>query len=94
VLLDLLHHAIEVGIASTEHPCKLVPSAFGNLLAVYDHVELAGLAGDEDGFQAQPLLNSSRETRGFYLIAVSRRAVEDLDFHSVHQSILRTSSSS
>jgi hypothetical protein len=88
VLLDLVDHALEIGIACTKAPREPVPTTPGNLLAVYDYVKLSDLTRDEHGFHAYTLLDRSRETRDLRLIAMSRRAVNDLDFHSVLQSVL------
>jgi hypothetical protein len=52
VLLDLLDHTIEIGIASAETSCNPIPATLNNLLAVHDHIELSGLTGDELGFRA------------------------------------------
>jgi hypothetical protein len=88
MLLDLLDHALEIGIACSKAPREPVPTTLGNLLAVYDYVKLSGLTRDKDGFHFQTLLDDSRETRDLRLIAMSRRAVNDLNFHSVPQSVL------
>jgi len=79
----LLHHAIEIGIAGAKSPCEPVPAAFGNLLAVGDHLELTGLTGGSDGFKVEAPLDEGHETRDLGLVVLSRRAVNDLDLHSV-----------
>jgi hypothetical protein len=52
---------------------------------VRDHVELAlrALSGLR---LVAPVLQLSRETRGSFVVAVSDRAVEDLDAHAAHPS--------
>jgi hypothetical protein len=86
VLLKLLDHAIQFGIACPKFPCKPVPTALGNLLAVSDHLELPGLARRNDGFNAEALLDKGHETRDLGVVVLSRRAMNDLDLHSVFQS--------
>jgi hypothetical protein len=84
--LQLLHHAIEIGIAGAKAPCEPVPAALGNLLAVSDHLELTGFPRSRDGFNVKAPLDEGHETRDLGLVVLSRRAVNDLDLHSVLQS--------
>jgi len=42
VLLELLDHVIEIGIAGAKAPCEPVPTALGYPLAVSDNLELTG----------------------------------------------------
>jgi hypothetical protein len=88
VLLELLDHAIEIGIAGTKAPCEPVPTALGNPLAVSDHLELTGLTRRNHGFNVEALLDEGHETRDLGLVVLSRRAVNDLDLHSVLISLL------
>ena len=52
---------------------------------VRDHVVLALLALDRVSVETL-LLQLSRETRGSFVVAVSDRAVEDIDAHAAHRS--------
>jgi hypothetical protein len=83
VLLELLDHAVEVGIAGAKAPCEPVPTALGNPLAVSDYLELPDLSRRSDSFNVQALLDEGHETRDLGLVVLSRRAVHDLDLHSV-----------
>jgi hypothetical protein len=80
-LLELLDHAIEIGIAGSKAPCEPVPTALGNPLAVSDHVELAGLPRRNDSLNVEALLEEGRETRDLGVVVLSCRAVNDLDLH-------------
>jgi hypothetical protein len=91
VLLELFNHALEIGIAGTETPGEPVSTALGNFLAVGDYLELAGLAGSDDGFNAEALLDEGHETRDLGLVVLSRRAVDDLDFHLFSKLLIRSS---
>ena len=62
-LLELLDHAIEIGIAGAEAPCQPVPIALGDPLAISDNLELTGLPTRKDGFNVEALLDEGRETR-------------------------------
>jgi len=86
VLLELLDHAIEIGIAGAKAPCELVSTALGYPLAVSDNLELTGLTRRNDGFNVEAILNEGHETRDLGFVVLSRRAVNDLDLHSVLQS--------
>ena len=55
MLLELLDHAIEIGISGTKAPCEPVPAALGNPLAVSDNLELTGLIRHSDGFNVEAL---------------------------------------
>jgi hypothetical protein len=81
VLLELLDHAIEIGITRAETTRQPVSTALGNLLAVSDYRELAGPTRRERRFNAEALLDEGHETRDLGLVVLSRRAVNDLDFH-------------
>ena len=85
MLLELLDHAIEIGIAGTKAPCEPGPAALGNPLAVSDNLELTCLPRRNDGFNVEALLDEGRETRDLGLVVQSCRAVNDLDLHSVPQ---------
>jgi hypothetical protein len=80
-LLELLDHAIEIGIAGAEAPREPVPTALGNPLAVSDDLELTGLPRRNDGFNVEALFDEGRETRDLGLVVLSCRAVNDLDLH-------------
>jgi hypothetical protein len=82
-LLQLLNHAIEIGITSAKFSCKPISTALSNLLAVGNHLKLAGLARPVHGFNAEPLLDEGRETRDLGLVVVSGWTGNYLDFHSV-----------
>jgi hypothetical protein len=86
VLLDLLDHAIEVGVACAKAPREPVSTALGYPLAVSDNLELTWLTRRNDGFNVEAILNEGHETRDLGLVVLSRRAVNDLDVHSVLQS--------
>jgi hypothetical protein len=83
---ELLDHAIEIGIARAKAPSEPIPTALGNPLAVSDNLELADLPWRNDGFNVEALLDEGHETRDLDLVVLSRRAVNDLDLHSVPQS--------
>jgi hypothetical protein len=68
LLLELLDHAIEIGIAG-------VPTALGNPLAISDNLELAGLPRFIAGFNIEALLDEGHETRDLGLVVLSCRAV-------------------
>jgi hypothetical protein len=82
-LLELLDHAIEIGIAGAKAPCEPVSAALGNSLAVSNYLELSGLARGSHGFNTEALLDQGHETRDLSFVVLSRRAVNDLDLHSV-----------
>ncbi len=86
VLLELLDHAVEVGVAGAKAPCEPVSTALGYPLAVSDNLELTVLTRRNDGFNVQAILNEGHETRDLGFIVLSRRAVNDLDLHFVLQS--------
>jgi hypothetical protein len=83
VLLELLDHALEIGIAGAKSPSDPVPTALCNPLAVSDHFELADATMRNHGFNAEALLDEGHETRDLGLVVLSGRAVNDLDLHSV-----------
>jgi len=83
MLLELLDHIIEIGIAGAKSPCEPVPTPLGNSLAVHDHVELTGLARRTGGIDIQALLDEGHETRDLGLVVLSSRAINDFDLHSV-----------
>jgi len=56
-LLELLDHAIEVGISGAETPCQPVSAALSDPLAVSDNFELTGLPRSKDGFKIEALLD-------------------------------------
>jgi len=79
--LDLLDHAIEIGIAGAKAPCEPVSTALCNPLAVSDNLELTGLPRRNNGFNVEALLDEVRETRDLGFVVLSCRAVNDLDLH-------------
>ena len=81
--LDLLDHAIEIGIAGAKAPCEPVSTALGYLFAVSDNLELTGLPRRNNGFNVEALLDKGRETRDLGFVVLSCRAVNDLDLHLV-----------
>ena len=87
VLLEPLDHDIEIGIAGAKAPSEPVPAAFGDSLAVRDHLELTDPARSSHGLNAEALLDEGHETRDLGLIVLSRRAVHNLDLHSVLRSV-------
>jgi hypothetical protein len=87
VLLELVDHVIEIGIASAKAPCEPVPTTFGNPLAVCEHLELTRFTGCQDGFDAHALLDEGHETRDLDLVVLSSRAVNNFDLHSVLESV-------
>jgi len=86
VLLKLLDHAIDIGVAGAKAPREPVPAALGYPLSVSDNLELTGLTRRKDGFNVEAILDEGHETRDLGFVVLSRRAVNDLDFHSVLQS--------
>lgn len=52
MLLNLLDHRLEIGIASAKLPCEPVPAPLGNPFAVGDHLELAGLTSGKEGINS------------------------------------------
>jgi hypothetical protein len=55
IFLNLLHHAVEIRITGAKSPRKPVPAALSNPLAVRKHLELAGLPGSSNRFNAGAL---------------------------------------
>ena len=83
VFLELLDHALEIGITGAKAPGEPVPTALGNPLAVSDDLELTGLTRHGDSINVEALLDEGHETRDLGLVVLSRRTVNDLDLHSV-----------
>jgi hypothetical protein len=80
-LLQLINHAIQIGIACAKASGEPVAAAFYNWLSISQHRKLAGFARCNHGINAQPLFNQGRETRSLGFIVSSRRAGKDLNFH-------------
>jgi len=80
-LLQLLNHAIEIGIARAKAPGKPVSTTLGNALAVGNYLKLAGFARCNLGVNAEPLLDKVRETRDLGLIVLSSWAGTYLNLH-------------
>lgn len=81
VLLELLDHTFQIGIASAKAPCEPVSAAFRDPCTVSDHRELTDLARRKDGVNIEALFDEGHETRDLGLVVLSRRAVNDLDLH-------------
>jgi hypothetical protein len=88
LLDELLDQTIEIRIAGTKASCEKIPPAFGNPIAVHQHIELTSLTGRENGCYVQALLDEGHETRDLDLVVLSGRAVNDFDLHSVLQTLL------
>jgi hypothetical protein len=73
-LLELLNHAIGIGVAGAKASCKPVPTAPRDSLAIGEDFKVTGLAGRNDGFNAKP-----------FLIRATRLATLDLLFCHVGQ---------
>jgi hypothetical protein len=86
---DLLDHIVEIGIASAKASREPIPTAFGYFLPIRDHVELTGPARGSHGFNVETPFDEGHETRSLGLVVLSRRAVKDLDLHSVLRFIVR-----
>ena len=87
-VLELLDDGFEIRVTCPKPACEPIPTALRNCLTVGDDVELTDLARCNCRVDAEPLLNEGRETRGLPLVALSCRAVDDLDLHCVLQSLL------
>jgi hypothetical protein len=83
VLLELVDHAIEIGITGTKAPSEPIPAACCDSLAVREYLELTSLAWGSHGFDAETFADEGHETRDLGLVVLSRRAVQDFDSHSV-----------
>jgi len=79
--LQLIHHAIEIGIASAKASGEPVSTALGDGFAVGDHLELTGIAGRNHRVNAKPLLDQGHETRDLRFIVPSSGAGTYLYFH-------------
>ena len=86
----MLDQAIEIGVAGSKFPREPISTALGNRLAVRDHLELTGLTRSDNGFRVQALLDEGRETRDLDAVVLSRRAMNDFDFHFVLQTAWRS----
>jgi hypothetical protein len=89
----LIDHAAESGVTSTKTACQPVATALGNPLAVSDNLELTNLARSQDGINIEALLDEGHETRDLGLVAVSCRAVNDLDLHAFSDLLVQSGSS-
>jgi hypothetical protein len=86
LLLELLHHSIQIRIPRAKFPREPIPAALRNLLAVRNHLELTSFPRRKDGLNPQALLDEGHETRDLDLVVLSRGAVHDFHFHAVPQS--------
>jgi hypothetical protein len=84
--LELLNHAIEIGIACSKFPCEPVPTSLGNSFAVREHLELTGLTRRNDRVNTQAFLDEGHETRDLDLVVLSGRAMNDFNPHETLQS--------
>ena len=84
-LVELLHDAIEIGITRAKAPREPIATALGDRFAVRDHLELTGLTRRNDGIDVEALPDEGYETRDLGVVVLSRRAMNDLDLHSVLQ---------
>ncbi len=87
---ELLDHVVEIGIAGAKASREPIPTAFGYFLPIRHDVELTGLARGSHGFNVETLFDEGHETRSLGLVVLSRRAVKDLDLHSVLRFIVRS----
>ena len=89
--LDLLNHAVEVGITPAETSSEPVPAALTNFLSVRDNLKLTGFSTRDDGFNIETLLDEGRETRNLGFVVPSRWAVNNLNLHCVRSLAARCS---
>jgi len=80
-LLELRDDGLEIGIAAAKAPCKPVPTALGDPLAISENLELSGLPRLKDSIHSEALLDKGHETRDLGFVVLSCRAVHDLDLH-------------
>jgi hypothetical protein len=80
-LLQLLHHAIQIRIASAKASGEPVAAALHHCLAVGQHFKLAGLSRRNHGVDTKPLFNQGRETRDLGFIVPSGRTGKYLNLH-------------
>jgi hypothetical protein len=66
---------------------KPIAAALGNDFTVGDDVELTGLAWRRNCVDVEASLDEGHETRDLRLVALSSRAIEDLDRHPVLDSL-------
>jgi hypothetical protein len=85
-LFEQVDHALQIGIASAEAPCKPVSTTLGNCLTIGDHLKLTSCARCNHGCNAETLLYEGRETRDLGFVVLSGRAGDYLNLHSVLQS--------
>ena len=83
VLLELLNHGVEIGVASAKPPCEPVPSTRGESRAVGGPGERTGRPRRADSCSGEALLDEAHETRDLGAIVLSSRAVNYFDLHSV-----------
>src|SRR5215469_14455278 len=87
VLLDeQFDNTIQIGIAGAKGPRNEVPATVGDPLAVGEHIELTGLARGKDRVNVQALFDEGHETRDLGAVVLSRRTMNNFDFHSVLRS--------
>lgn len=76
-------YILKVRVACAELPGEPVASTGNDRFPVDEHIELAGFSGLLDSFDLKLLLDKGCETRSLGLVALSRRAVVNLDIHLV-----------
>jgi hypothetical protein len=79
--LELLNHAIEIGVAGAKASCEPVPTTPCDSLAIGEHLKLTSLARRNHGFNAEPLFDEGHETRDLGFVVLSCRAEPYLNFH-------------
>jgi hypothetical protein len=78
---EQFYHKREIGIAGAKTTRKPVSSALGDPLTVRNYIELAALPGRKNDFNVQLFFDERHETRDLCPVVLSRRAVNDFDFH-------------
>ena len=79
---ELLNHFLQIWITGPKAPREPVSPALGNPFAVRYHVKLASLARCAGRVNVQALLDQGHETRDLRAVVLSRRTVNDFDFHT------------
>ncbi|MEM7352085.1 MAG: hypothetical protein AAF657_14895 [Acidobacteriota bacterium] len=81
MLGEHVDHVVEIRIAGAELASEPIAAALHDRFTVDQNVELAGLTRGDLGVEPEPLLDQSRETRGFVLVVASGRAVVNGNLH-------------
>jgi len=93
-LLQLVHHAIEIGISSAKASGEPVSATLGNCFAIGNHLKLTCFTRRNHSFNAKPLFDRSRETRNLGFIVLSSRAGTYFNLHCVLQTLDATTATS